>query len=146
MKENRERLSADLAMVCDTGMWDANTPSISTMLRGMVGGEVVITGPDRDLHSGMYGGPARNPIRVLTKILAELHDDTGRITLPGFYDGVDPVPSDIRKQWESLNHDGIGFLKEVDLGHAQAAISTALMGVIPEKVLKQFYRHKPWPR
>ena len=115
MKENRERLSADLAMVCDTGMWDANTPSISTMLRGMVGGEVVITGPDRDLHSGMYGGPARNPIRVLTKILAELHDDTGRITLPGFYDGVDPVPSDIRKQWESLNHDGIGFLKEVDL-------------------------------
>lgn len=115
MEANRERLSADLAMVCDTGMWDANTPSISTMLRGMVGGEVIITGPDRDLHSGMYGGPARNPIRVLTKILAELHDDNGRITLPGFYDGVDPIPNDIQQQWASLNHDGIGFLKEVGL-------------------------------
>jgi len=115
MEQNRERLKADLAMVCDTGMWDAETPSISTMLRGMVGGEVTITGPDRDLHSGMYGGPARNPIRVLTKILGELHDDDGRITLPGFYDGVDPIPNDIRDQWQALNDDGVEFLKEVGL-------------------------------
>jgi len=115
MQANRERLQADIAMVCDTGMWDANTPSISTMLRGMVGGEVTITGPDRDLHSGMYGGPARNPIRVLTKILAELHDDDGRITLPGFYDGVDAISDDIAKQWRGLNHDGTAFLNEVGL-------------------------------
>jgi len=115
MIENRDRLKADIAMVCDTGMWDAYTPSISTMLRGMVGGEVTITGPDRDLHSGMYGGPAQNPIRVLTKILAELHDDDGRITIPGFYEGVEPVSDEILTQWEGLNHDGIGFLKDVGL-------------------------------
>ncbi len=127
MEANRDRLSADLAMVCDTGMWDANTPSISTMLRGMVGGEVTITGPDRDLHSGMYGGPARNPIRVLTKILAELHDDDGKITLPNFYDGVDPVPADILKQWESLNHDGIGFLNEVGLSVPAGETGTSVL-------------------
>lgn len=115
MQANRDRLKADIAMVCDTGMWDANTPSISTMLRGMVGGEVTITGPDRDLHSGMYGGPARNPIRVLTKILADLHDDEGRITLPGFYDGVDPLPADIKAQWDALNHDDDAFLNDVGL-------------------------------
>jgi len=115
MEENRDRLKADLAMVCDTGMWDSDTPAISTMLRGMVGGEVTITGPDRDLHSGMYGGPARNPIRVLTKILGELHDDEGRISLPGFYEGVHPIPANIRQQWEALNDDGIQFLNEVGL-------------------------------
>jgi acetylornithine deacetylase/succinyl-diaminopimelate desuccinylase-like protein len=115
MQQNKDRLKADLAMVCDTGMWDANTPSISTMLRGMSGGEVTITGPNRDLHSGMYGGPARNPIRVLTKILGELHDDEGRVTLPNFYDGVEPLPTEIAEQWESLNHDGISFLNEVGL-------------------------------
>jgi len=115
MESNRERLKADLAFVCDTGMWDTNTPSISTMLRGMVGGEITITGPDRDLHSGMYGGPAMNPIRVLTRILSDLHDEDGRITLPGFYDGVDPLPADIKRQWDSLNHDDQGFLQEVGL-------------------------------
>ncbi len=115
MESNRDRLKADLAMVCDTGMWDATTPSISTMLRGMVGAEITITGPDRDLHSGMYGGPAMNPIRVLTRILSELHDDENRITLPGFYEGVDPLPADIKKQWDSLNHDDAAFLQEVGL-------------------------------
>lgn len=115
MQSNRERLKADLAMVCDTGMWDADTPSISTMLRGMVGAQITITGPDRDLHSGMYGGPAMNPIRVLTRILSDLHDDDGRITLPGFYNGVDPLPADIKQQWESLKHDDLGFLQDVGL-------------------------------
>jgi len=88
---------------------------LTLFFEGEEGGEVLITGPDRDLHSGMYGGPAQNPIRVLTKILAELHDDSGRITLPGFYDGVDPIPNDIQQQWESLNHNGIDFLNEVGL-------------------------------
>ncbi len=115
MQANTELLKADMALVCDTGMWDAQTPTISTMLRGMVGEELTITGPSLDLHSGMYGGPAMNPIRVLTKILADLHDDTGRITLPGFYDGVEALPDDVRAQWDSLNHDGGEFLQSVGL-------------------------------
>jgi acetylornithine deacetylase/succinyl-diaminopimelate desuccinylase-like protein len=99
-------------------MWDSTTPTISTMLRGMVGEELTITGPSLDLHSGMYGGPAMNPIRVLTRILADLHDEHGRITLPGFYDGVLEIPDDVRAQWTSLQHDGVQFLKSVGLSQA----------------------------
>ncbi len=115
MKEHHDELKADLALVCDTGMWDSETPTISTMLRGMVGEEITITGPSLDLHSGMYGGPAINPIRVLTRILADLHDDQGRITLPGFYDGVPEIPEEVRAQWASLHHDDTGFLESVGL-------------------------------
>lgn len=118
MKEHREELKADLALVCDTGMWDSETPTISTMLRGMVGEEITITGPSLDLHSGMYGGPAMNPIRVLTRILADLHDDQGRITLPGFYDGVPDIPDEVRQQWASLNHNDTEFLNSVGLSDA----------------------------
>lgn len=115
MESHRDALKADLALVCDTGMWDSETPTISTMLRGMVGEEITITGPSLDLHSGMYGGPAINPIRVLARILADLHDDSGRITLPGFYDGVPELDDTIRQQWASLNHDGEAFLQNVGL-------------------------------
>lgn len=115
MKANTDSLKADIALVCDTGMWDSETPTISTMLRGMVGEEITITGPSLDLHSGMYGGPAMNPIRVLTRILSDLHDDNGRITLPGFYDGVEELSDEVRTQWESLNHDDAAFLQSVGL-------------------------------
>mgnify|MGYP001627964703 FL=1 len=102
MKDNAAELKADVALICDTGMYDAKTPSITTMLRGLLGEELTITGPDRDLHSGMFGGIAMNPIRVLTKVLAGLHDDTGRVTLPGFYDGVPELPAEVREQWMAL--------------------------------------------
>ena len=115
LKANKEALSADIALVCDTGMWNAETPSICTSLRGMVAEEITITGPSIDLHSGMYGGPAMNPIRVLTRILAGLHDDTGRITLPGFYDGVPETPADLKAQWESLGFSAEDFLGAVGL-------------------------------
>jgi len=116
MTKNRDMLKADLALVCDTGMWDSETPTISTMLRGMVGEEITITGPSLDLHSGMYGGPAMNPIRVLNRILADLHDEQGRVTLPDFYEGVTPLPDNVKEQWEALNHDGTAFLEAVGLG------------------------------
>jgi len=117
MKTHTELLKADMALVCDTGMWDTKTPTISTMLRGMVGEEIEISGPSLDLHSGMYGGPAINPIRVLTRILSDLHDEDGRITLEGFYDGVDEIPDQIRQQWKQLDHDDAEFLGQVGLSH-----------------------------
>ena len=115
MQNHVDLLKADMALVCDTGMWDSNTPAISTMLRGMVGEQLTITGPSLDLHSGMYGGPAINPIRVLNKILAGIHDDNGRITLDGFYDGVTEPTEQIKQQWAALNHDEAGFLSSVGL-------------------------------
>ena len=118
LTENCEALKSDLALVCDTGMWDNNTPAITTMLRGMVGEEITITGPDKDLHSGMYGGPAQNPIRVLTGILADLHDDQGRVTLEGFYDDVPALPEEITKQWQQLGFKDNEFLGAVGLSVA----------------------------
>ena len=112
---NRAELKADLALVCDTGMWDRDTPAVTTMLRGLVLDEVVITAASRDLHSGMFGGAATNPIHLLGRIIADLHDDTGRITLPGFYDGVEELPRDVAEQWRNLPFDEADFLGQVGL-------------------------------
>ena len=110
LKENADE-------VCDTGMWDSKTPAITTMLRGLVSEDFTIHAASRDLHSGMYGGAAINPNRVLAKLLAGLHDETGRITLPGFYDGVPEVSNYIKAQWDSLRFDSDSFLGEVGLSH-----------------------------
>jgi acetylornithine deacetylase/succinyl-diaminopimelate desuccinylase-like protein len=115
MEANKDELKADVALICDTGMVERNTPSIVTMLRGLVGEQITITGPSKDLHSGMYGGPSINPIRVLTKALASLHDDEGAVTLDGFYDGVPELPANVAAQWKSLAFDPENFLKEVGL-------------------------------
>lgn len=115
MRENAAELTADIAMICDTGLFQSKTPAIVTMLRGVAGEEVVITAADKDLHSGMYGGIAMNPIRVLARIIADLHDDQGRVTLEGFYDGVPELPDDIRAQWQGLAFDHAKFLGDVDL-------------------------------
>lgn len=117
LKENKEELSRDIALVCDTGQWDADTPAISTMLRGLVGQEVVITAANRDLHSGMYGGAARNPITLLAQIVSELRDDQGKILLDGFYDGVPELPARIKDMWDGLGFDSHAFLGEVGLAH-----------------------------
>lgn len=116
LEANKDELSApDLALICDTGLFDYDTPAIGTMLRGLVGEEIIITGPDRDLHSGGYGGPAMNPNRVMAKVLASLHDETGRVTVPGFYEGVEEVPADIMAGWEALGFDGDAMLAKVGL-------------------------------
>ncbi len=115
LEANKEELGADFAMVCDTGMWDPNTPAITTSLRGLVYEEVWIKAANRDLHSGIFGGGAQNPIRVLTRILGGLFDDDGRITIPGFYDGVKDLPPDILAQWSKLNLTPDSFLKPIGL-------------------------------
>lgn len=108
-------LKADMALVCDTGMWDRTTPAITIMLRGLVLEEVAIHAADRDLHSGIFGGAAVNPIHVLAKIIAALHDEKGRITLPGFYNGVGELPDEIAEQWRDLRFRGSDFLGGVGL-------------------------------
>jgi acetylornithine deacetylase/succinyl-diaminopimelate desuccinylase-like protein len=115
LKANADELKADFAMVCDTGMWDAETPAICTGLRGLTGEEITIHAADRDLHSGMYGGAAANPIRILAKILADMHDETGRVTIPGFYDGVEETPAQIKQSWDSLGMTAEKFLGDVGL-------------------------------
>jgi acetylornithine deacetylase/succinyl-diaminopimelate desuccinylase-like protein len=115
VKDNADEFRLDFALVCDTSMWDAKTPAITTSLRGLVYEEVRLTCADRDLHSGLFGGPAQNPLRVLAGVLAALHDDLGRVTIPGFYDGVHELPPDIRADLAGLDLTADEFLGGVGL-------------------------------
>src|SRR5580704_7020870 len=110
VKDNADEFKLDLALVCDTSMWDPTTPMVTTSLRGLVYEEVRLTCADRDLHSGLFGGAAQNPLRVLARILAAMHDDNGRVTIPGFYDGVKELPPDIRSDLASLHLSAEDFL------------------------------------
>ncbi len=112
---HKEELTADIALICDTGMWNAETPAISTMLRGNTADQVTVHAASRDLHSGMYGGVAANPIHILTRILAKMHDDDGRVAIPGFYEGVYPLPDQIKMQWDALNFSAADFLGDIGL-------------------------------
>ena len=112
---NKGELEADVALVCDTGMWDRSTPSITTSLRGLVYREIVVKAADRDLHSGSFGGAARNPIHVVARIIADLHDENGRVTLPGFYDGVPETPPEILARWKALDLTPETFLGPIGL-------------------------------
>jgi len=115
MRDNADELTCDIALICDTGLFGEDTPTIVTMLRGLLGEEITITGPDKDLHSGMYGGAAINPARVLARIIAGLHDENGRVTVPGFYDGVPEISNSVAAGWDALNFDHAEFLGEVGL-------------------------------
>ena len=115
LKANAGELRADIGLICDTNMWDPATPAIQTMLRGLCGEEIVITAADRDLHSGFYGSAAANPNHVLARILADLRDADGRVTVPGFYDGVPELPAALRAQWDKLPFDASAFLGAVGL-------------------------------
>ena len=112
---NKDELAADLMLVCDTNMWNKDTPAITTMLRGLVLEEVVIQAASRDLHSGMFGGPATNPIHLLSRIIADMHDTRGRVDLPGFYEGVSELPDDVAEQWRALDFSEKEFLGSVGL-------------------------------
>ena len=115
LRDHAEALRASLAMICDTGLYADGRPAITTQLRGLVGQEVVIRAADRDLHSGSFGGLAANPIMVLTQALAALKDETGRVTLAGFYDGVEDLTPELARDWQALDFDAAAFLGRVGL-------------------------------
>ena len=105
-----ELSTPDVALVCDTDLWNADTPAIVTMLRGLVGEEIEITCASHDLHSGMYGNAARNPIQVLAEIIASLRNPDGSVAVEGFYDDVQELPDEVAAQWKRLPYDEQAFL------------------------------------
>jgi acetylornithine deacetylase/succinyl-diaminopimelate desuccinylase-like protein len=115
LKAHRGEMRADVAVISDTGMWDIDTPAITASLRGLVYMQVLLKAANRDLHSGMYGGSALNPINALVAALAKLRDANGRITLPGFYDNVAEVPAEQADQWKTLGFDEQKYLADIGL-------------------------------
>lgn len=112
---HHEALAADVVVISDTGMWDIATPAITASLRGIVYMQVNLQAANRDLHSGSYGGSALNPINALTTALGALKDASGRVQIPGFYEGVREVPAEKARQWAALGFDESAFLGQVGL-------------------------------
>ncbi|MAU26309.1 MAG: peptidase dimerization domain protein [Muricauda sp.] len=115
LKENQKKLSNDIILISDTGMISKDVPSITTGLRGLSYVEVEVTGPNRDLHSGIYGGAVPNPINILAKMIASLHDGDNRITIPGFYDKVEEVSAAERAEMAKAPFDLEEYKKALDI-------------------------------
>lgn len=115
---NKDEFRADICIVCDTGQWDRNTPQITSSLRGMLYEEIIIKAADRDLHSGHFGGTAQNPIHILSRIIASMHDAEGRIQVPDFYAGVHDTGANRLAQWEALGLTESEFLGQIGLKYA----------------------------
>ena len=115
LAEHGRNLGCDVAVISDTGMWDIETPAITTRLRGLAYVELTVSGANADLHSGMYGGSALNPLNLLTTILGSLHDERGRVAIPGFYDGLREPAADVLAAWEDLRFREDAFLGGIGL-------------------------------
>ena len=126
LKENSEKLKNDIILISDTGMIANDTPSITTGLRGLSYVEVEVTGANRDLHSGIYGGAAPNPINVLAKMIAQLHDENNHITIPGFYDKVQVISEEERAEMAKAPFNLEAYKKSLDIGdvHGEKGFST----------------------
>ncbi len=126
LKAHSKMLAADVCVVSDTGMWDIDTPAVTTMLRGLVYVEITVHGPTRDLHSGMYGGAVPNPCNVLASIIAQLHDANRVVQIPGFYDDVREVSAAVKGQWSKLDFPEGEFLGDIGLkaGFGESGRST----------------------
>ncbi len=113
LKKNKERLKADIAVISDTAQFDKKRPAITFGLRGIAASEITVYGPNRDLHSGSYGGAIANPITVLAQLVAQLHDKNNKVKIPGFYEHVRPVSRKTRQMYETLPFSERTFLREV---------------------------------
>ncbi len=132
VNENKTKLKADIILVSDTGMLSNDTPSITTGLRGLSYVEVEVTGPNRDLHSGLYGGCVANPINILTKMIASLHDENNHITIPGFYADVVELSIEERTEMAKAPYSEANYLKALDIEsvYGEAGYSTPERGSI----------------
>lgn len=115
LEEHRELLACDIILVSDTSMIGKDTPSITTGLRGLAYWEMEVTGPNRDLHSGHFGGAVKNPINALTEMLAKVVDDRGRITIPHFYDDVLPIPQAEREMIAQIPFSELAYREAIDV-------------------------------
>ena len=124
--ENKEKLANDVILISDTGMIANDVPSITTGLRGLSYVEVEVTGPNRDLHSGLYGGAVANPINILTKMIASLHDENNHITIPGFYDKVEELSAEERAEMAKAPFSIEKYQKALDIDsvYGEAGYST----------------------
>lgn len=123
---HREKLRCDVVVVSDTSQYGPGMPAITYGLRGILACEVTITGPNRDLHSGVFGGSVWNPVNALCRIISQLHDEQGQITIPGFYDQVVPLTDAERQQFRNLPFNESQYLKKlgVDAVHGEAGYTT----------------------
>ncbi|MCC9168364.1 dipeptidase [Pontibacter harenae] len=126
VRDNKEKLKGDVILISDTSMLANDVPSITTGLRGMSYVEVEVTGPNRDLHSGMYGGAVANPINILCQMIASLHDEHNHITIPGFYDNVEELSQEERAEMGRAPFNLENYKKALDLKdvHGEAGYST----------------------
>ncbi len=115
IKENKEKLKSDIILISDTGIGNVEKPAITTGLRGLSYMEVMVQGPNRDLHSGLYGGTVANPINILSKMIASLHDEKNRIVIPGFYDMVEDISPSDRKEMNTFNSDDEEFKASIGI-------------------------------
>ena len=125
LEAHRDELAADVCIVSDTNMWDIDTPALGIMLRGLLYMQLTLHGPSQDLHSGLYGGAVPNPLNILTGMLGRLHDEAGRVQIPGFYDDLEDV-DDLVEAWRKLDFDEVGFLGTAGLNasYGEAGRST----------------------
>jgi acetylornithine deacetylase/succinyl-diaminopimelate desuccinylase-like protein len=126
INENKEKLANDVILISDTGMIDKDTPTITTGIRGLSYVEVTVKGPDRDLHSGLYGGAVANPINILTQMIASLQDENNQITIPGFYDKVRTLSAEEKKLMEKIPFDVENYKSSIGIKdvHGEKGYST----------------------
>ena len=115
VQSHRELLACNCVVVSDTEMWAEDVPALSYGLRGLLGAEIELRGPNRDLHSGLYGGAVPNPLNQLARLIALLHDEEGRVTIPGFYDDVRPVEAWEKEGYAQLNLDEKAYREDLGL-------------------------------